>query len=95
MGLSQAPSLEAWEADARAGEAVLEKHMAGKDWHVLRYPFLDAGGSGARHHGARDARCGGGSGSRSGGCGGRCGRGEADGEEGGDEAYLHGVPFEV
>jgi hypothetical protein len=52
MGLSQAPSLDAWEADARAGEAVLEKHMAGRDWHVLRYPFLDAGGTGARHDGA-------------------------------------------
>ncbi|WP_322400627.1 polysaccharide deacetylase family protein [Massilia luteola] len=54
MGLSQAPSLQAWEADARAGGAVLEQHMAGKDWHVLRYPFLDAGGSGARHDGALD-----------------------------------------
>jgi peptidoglycan/xylan/chitin deacetylase (PgdA/CDA1 family) len=54
MGLSQAPSLEAWEADARAGEPVLEKHMAGKDWHVLRYPFLDAGGTAARHDGALD-----------------------------------------
>jgi len=49
MGLSQAPSLDAWEADVRANEPVLEKHMAGKDWHVLRYPFLDAGGEGARH----------------------------------------------
>jgi peptidoglycan/xylan/chitin deacetylase (PgdA/CDA1 family) len=49
MGLSQAPSLEAWEADVRANEPALEKQMAGKDWHVLRYPFLDAGGTGARH----------------------------------------------
>lgn len=54
LGLSQAPSLEAWEADARAGEAVLKKHMAGHDWHVLRYPFLDAAGTGARHDGALD-----------------------------------------
>jgi peptidoglycan/xylan/chitin deacetylase (PgdA/CDA1 family) len=54
MGLTQAPSLEAWEADARAGEPALEKHMAGHDWHVLRYPFLDAGGVGARHDGALD-----------------------------------------
>jgi len=52
MGLSQAPSLEAWEADVRAGEPVLAKHMAGRDWHVLRYPFLDAGGVGARHDSA-------------------------------------------
>jgi peptidoglycan/xylan/chitin deacetylase (PgdA/CDA1 family) len=49
MGLSQAASLEAWEADVRANEPALEQHMAGKDWHVLRYPFLDAGGTGARH----------------------------------------------
>jgi hypothetical protein len=49
MGLSQAASLEAWEADVRANEPTLEQHMAGKDWHVLRYPFLDAGGTGARH----------------------------------------------
>ena len=49
MGLSQAASLDAWEADVRANEPVLEKAMAGKDWHVLRYPFLDAGGGGARH----------------------------------------------
>jgi hypothetical protein len=49
MGLSQATSLEAWEADVRANEPALKKTMAGKDWHVLRYPFLDAGGSGARH----------------------------------------------
>jgi peptidoglycan/xylan/chitin deacetylase (PgdA/CDA1 family) len=49
MGLSQAASLDAWEADVRANEPALEKHMAGKDWHVLRYPFLDAGGTGARH----------------------------------------------
>jgi hypothetical protein len=54
MGLSQAPSLEAWEADVRANEPALEKHMAGHDWHVLRYPFLDAGGVGARHDGALD-----------------------------------------
>jgi hypothetical protein len=59
LGLSQAPSLEAWLTDVRRGEPVLEKHMAGADWHVLRYPFLDAGGDKARHDGARawlDAR---------------------------------------
>ena len=54
MGLSQAPELDAWEADVRAGEPVLARHMAGQDWHVLRYPFLDAGGTGARHDAARD-----------------------------------------
>jgi len=52
MGLSRAPSLEAWEADVRAGEPVLAKHMAGKDWHMLRFPFLDASGAGSRHDGA-------------------------------------------
>jgi peptidoglycan/xylan/chitin deacetylase (PgdA/CDA1 family) len=49
MGLSQAASLDAWEEDVRKNEPVLEKTMAGQDWHVLRYPFLDAGGKGARH----------------------------------------------
>jgi hypothetical protein len=49
MGLSNAPSLDAWEADVRANEPVLEKYMAGKDWRVLRYPFLDAAGKGQRH----------------------------------------------
>jgi peptidoglycan/xylan/chitin deacetylase (PgdA/CDA1 family) len=49
MGLSQAASLEAWQADVRANEPELKKYMAGKDWRVLRYPFLDAGGSSARH----------------------------------------------
>ena len=53
MGLTQAASLEAWEADVRANEPDLKKTMAGKDWHVLRYPFLDAGGSGARHDDAQ------------------------------------------
>ena len=53
MGLSQAASLEAWEADVRANEPELKKTMAGKDWHVLRFPFLDAGGSGARHDDAQ------------------------------------------
>ena len=54
MGLSQAPSLDAWEADVRAGEPVLATSMAGQDWHMLRYPFLDAGRTGARHDAARD-----------------------------------------
>lgn len=49
LGLSKAVSLDAWQADVRAGEPVLAKHMAGKDWHVLRFPFLDAGGAGPRH----------------------------------------------
>lgn len=49
MGLSGAASAEAWEADVRANEPTLEKYMAGKDWHVMRYPFLDAGGKGQRH----------------------------------------------
>jgi hypothetical protein len=52
MGLSQAASLEAWEEDVRKNEPVLDKYMAGRDWHVLRYPFLDAGGKGARHDAA-------------------------------------------
>lgn len=54
LGLSSAPSLDAWLDDVRQGEPALKKHMAGADWRVLRYPFLDAGGAGARHDGARD-----------------------------------------
>jgi peptidoglycan/xylan/chitin deacetylase (PgdA/CDA1 family) len=52
MGLSKAPSLEAWEEDVRANEPTLQKHMVGRDWRVLRFPFLDAAGTGARHDGA-------------------------------------------
>jgi peptidoglycan/xylan/chitin deacetylase (PgdA/CDA1 family) len=52
MGLSGAASVEAWEEDVRANEPALEQRMAGKDWRVLRYPFLDAGGTGARHDSA-------------------------------------------
>mgnify|MGYP005809550441 CR=1 FL=1 len=54
MGLSRAPSLAAWEADVSKNEPVLAKLMAGRDWHVLRLPFLDAGGTGERHDGALD-----------------------------------------
>lgn len=53
LGLSQAPSLQAWLTDVRKGEPVLEQKMGGVDWHVLRYPFLDAGGDAARHDEAR------------------------------------------
>jgi peptidoglycan/xylan/chitin deacetylase (PgdA/CDA1 family) len=52
MGLSQAASLEAWEADVKAGEPPLVAHMKGADWQVLRYPFLDAGNTPARHDAA-------------------------------------------
>ena len=34
---------EEWEADASHNEAILEKHMAGADWHWLRYPNLSEG----------------------------------------------------
>jgi peptidoglycan/xylan/chitin deacetylase (PgdA/CDA1 family) len=52
LGLSRAPSLEAWEEDAKRGEPAIAKRMQGQDWHVLRYPFLDAGNTPARHDGA-------------------------------------------
>ena len=52
LGLSQAPSLEAWEEDTRRGEPAIAKRMRGQDWRVLRYPFLDAGDTQARHDGA-------------------------------------------
>lgn len=40
MNLTTATSLEAWEADAEAGEETLRKHMKGQDWHYLRFPNL-------------------------------------------------------
>lgn len=52
LGLSAAPSLQAWIDDARAGEAAIAARMAGADWRVLRFPFLDGGADPARHAGA-------------------------------------------
>lgn len=52
LGLSQAPSVEAWEGDVKQGEPAIAAHMQGADWHVLRYPFLDAGNTRARHDAA-------------------------------------------
>jgi hypothetical protein len=52
LGLSQVPSLAAWKADVKRGEAPLAAAMQGADWHVLRYPYLDAGANPARHDAA-------------------------------------------
>jgi peptidoglycan/xylan/chitin deacetylase (PgdA/CDA1 family) len=52
LGLSQAPSLQAWIDDAAAGEAAIAARMPGADWRVLRFPFLDGGADQARHDGA-------------------------------------------
>lgn len=52
LGLSQAPSLQAWTDDVRAGEPALAVRMANADWHVLRFPFLDGGADEARHDAA-------------------------------------------
>jgi hypothetical protein len=52
LGLSQAPSAEAWEANAKEGEPPVASRMGGADWHYLRYPFLDAGNTQARHDAA-------------------------------------------
>jgi peptidoglycan/xylan/chitin deacetylase (PgdA/CDA1 family) len=52
LGLSKAPSLQAWIDDVRRGEAPIVARMKGADWQVLRYPFLDAGDSAERHDGA-------------------------------------------
>lgn len=49
LGLSQAPSLQAWLDDVAANEPLLGERMGEDDWHWLRYPFLDAGGKGQRH----------------------------------------------
>jgi len=52
LGLSAAASLQAWQDDVVAGEAPLATRMGQRDWRVLRYPFLDAGGEAARHDAA-------------------------------------------
>jgi peptidoglycan/xylan/chitin deacetylase (PgdA/CDA1 family) len=52
MGLSKAASLEAWQADVKAGEPPVAARMKGADWQVLRFPFLDAGDTPARHDAA-------------------------------------------
>ncbi len=41
MNLATAPSLEAWEADAEAGEPLVDKYMQGQDWHYFRFPNLN------------------------------------------------------
>jgi peptidoglycan/xylan/chitin deacetylase (PgdA/CDA1 family) len=47
LGLSQAPTLQAWLDNVVQGEPAIEARMAGADWRVLRYPFLDAGNGAA------------------------------------------------
>ena len=42
MNLNEHTAAE-WEADAVRNEPLLEKHMAGKDWYWLRYPYLAEG----------------------------------------------------
>ena len=46
-------SLADWEADLVRNEPLLEKHMAGQDWHWLRYPFLSEGETPDKHRAAR------------------------------------------
>ena len=55
LGLSQAASLQAWEDNVKQGEAPIAARMAGADWRVLRYPFLDAGNGAAADPGRHDA----------------------------------------
>lgn len=52
LALSQAPSLQAWIDDARAGETAIAARMPGTDWRMLRFPFLDGGADPGRHDGA-------------------------------------------
>lgn len=52
MGLDE-NSLADWEADLVRNEPLLQKHMAGKDWHWLRYPYLHEGGTPEKHAAAR------------------------------------------
>ena len=46
-------SLADWEADLVRNEPLLERHMAGQDWHWLRYPFLSEGETPDKHVAAR------------------------------------------
>lgn len=43
VNLGRAASVEAWEADTTAGEALVAKYMPGQDWHYLRFPNLSVG----------------------------------------------------
>ncbi len=52
MGLG-GNSLTDWEADLVRNEPLLEKHMAGQDWHWLRYPYLHEGETPDKHAAAR------------------------------------------
>jgi peptidoglycan-N-acetylglucosamine deacetylase len=52
MGLNT-NSLADWEADLIRNEPLLEKHMAGGDWHWLRYPYLHEGETPEKHAAAR------------------------------------------
>jgi peptidoglycan/xylan/chitin deacetylase (PgdA/CDA1 family) len=53
LGLSQAPSLAAWQDDVKRGEPAIAGRMARADWHLLRFPFLDGGDTPARHDAAQ------------------------------------------
>ena len=52
MGLGS-NTLADWEADLVRNEPLLEKHMAGQDWHWLRYPYLHEGEAPDKHVAAR------------------------------------------
>jgi peptidoglycan/xylan/chitin deacetylase (PgdA/CDA1 family) len=43
LNVTKADSLEAWQADAIAGEPEVARRMQGADWHWLRFPNLSAG----------------------------------------------------
>ena len=53
MGLGS-NNLADWEADLVRNEPLLEKHMAGQDWHWLRYPYLHEGEAPEKHIAARN-----------------------------------------
>lgn len=43
-------SLEAFEKDIIANEAILQKYAAGQDWHWFRFPYLHEGDTTVKHH---------------------------------------------
>ncbi|HEV7219846.1 MAG: polysaccharide deacetylase family protein [Terriglobales bacterium] len=43
-------SVDAFEQDLLAGEPTLQKFMGDRDWHWLRFPFLNEGDTPEKHH---------------------------------------------
>ncbi len=42
LNVDRAETIDAWKADVVAGEPVVAQHMAGRNWHYYRFPYLAA-----------------------------------------------------